>query len=50
MSFNFGGLRVSRLLVVCAVASMSGAAQLRAADFGPGFRTQAMAVEGGKRV
>ncbi len=47
MSFNFGGLRVSRLLVVCAVASMSGAAQLRAADFGPGFRTQAMVVEGG---
>jgi len=47
MSFNFGGLRVSRLLAVCAVASMSGAAHLRAADFGPGFRTQAIAVDRG---
>jgi len=47
MSIKFWSLRVARLLVVCGVVATSGAARLHAADFGPGFQTRSVAVDGG---
>jgi pimeloyl-ACP methyl ester carboxylesterase len=35
------------MLALCCLTAMIGAAPLRAADFGPGFKTQSVAVDGG---
>jgi pimeloyl-ACP methyl ester carboxylesterase len=40
-------LRASPLLALCGLAVLIGAAPVRAADFGPGFKTQSVAVDGG---
>jgi pimeloyl-ACP methyl ester carboxylesterase len=40
-------LRASPLLALCGFALLIGAAPVRAADFGPGFKTQSVAVDGG---
>ena len=40
-------LRASPLLALCCLAVLIGAASARAADFGPGFKTQSVAVDGG---
>jgi pimeloyl-ACP methyl ester carboxylesterase len=40
-------LRASSLLALCSFALLIGAAPVRAADFGPGFKTQSVAVDGG---
>jgi pimeloyl-ACP methyl ester carboxylesterase len=39
--------RASFLLALCSFAAFIGAVPLGAADFGPGFKTQAVAVDGG---
>jgi len=40
-------LRASSLLVLCCLAVLIDTAPVRAADFGPGFKTQTVAVDGG---
>jgi pimeloyl-ACP methyl ester carboxylesterase len=40
-------LRASSLFVLCSLAVLIGTAPVRAADFGPGFKTQSVAVDGG---
>jgi len=40
-------LRAAPLLALCCVAVVIDAAPVRAADFGPGFKTQSVAVDGG---
>jgi pimeloyl-ACP methyl ester carboxylesterase len=40
-------LRAEPLLSVCSLAVLIGAAPARAADFGPGFKTQSVAIDGG---
>src|SRR5258708_20288033 len=47
MSRTSGSLRIPRVLVASFVAALLGAAQLRAADFGPGFKARAVTVDGG---
>jgi pimeloyl-ACP methyl ester carboxylesterase len=39
-------LRAASLLALCSFAVLIGAAPARAADFGPGFKTQSVAVDG----
>ncbi|TMA46590.1 MAG: alpha/beta hydrolase [Deltaproteobacteria bacterium] len=39
-------LRASPLLALCCLAVLIGSAPVRAADFGPGFKTQSVAVDG----
>lgn len=40
-------LRASPLLALCCLAVLIGSVPVRAADFGPGFKTQSVAVDGG---
>src|SRR5467141_4708225 len=40
-------LRASPLLALCCLAVLIGSAPVRAADFGPGFKTQSVAVDSG---
>src|SRR6266849_2011846 len=40
-------LRASSLLTLCSFAVLIGAAPVRAADFGPGFKTRSVPVDGG---
>jgi pimeloyl-ACP methyl ester carboxylesterase len=40
-------LRASSLLALCSFVLLIAAAPVRAADFGPGFKTQSVAVDGG---
>ena len=40
-------LRAAPLLALCCLAVLIGAESARAADFGPGFKTQSVAVDGG---
>lgn len=44
---TFRSLRTSPLLALCSLALLIGAAPVRTADFGPGFKTQSVAVDGG---
>ena len=43
----FRCLRALSMFALCSLALMVGAAPLYAADFGPGFKTQSVAVDGG---
>jgi len=47
MHRSLRSLRASSSLALCSFAVLIGAAPVRAADFGPGFKTQSVAVDGG---
>ena len=46
MNWIFRCLRASPLITLCSLALLISAAPLYAADFGPGFKTQSVAVDG----
>jgi pimeloyl-ACP methyl ester carboxylesterase len=47
MYYALSSLRVSPLLALCCLAVLTGTAPVRAAGFGPGFKTQSVDVDGG---